>query len=127
MRKTKSGIKQLIIPGMLFENMGLTYLGPVDGHNMRQMMKLFNEAKRVEGPVIVHVLTEKGRGYEPASTHPDRFHGTGPFDISTGKQLSVKDSTNLYRCFCQMLWYSLGRTHPKLVGDYSCHERRHRP
>ena len=53
MRKTKSSIKQLIIPGMLFENMGLTYLGPVDGHNMRQMMKLFNEAKRVEGPVLV--------------------------------------------------------------------------
>ncbi len=68
--KTKTGIKQLVIPGMLFENMGLTYLGPVNGHNMRQMMKLFNEAKRVEGPVIVHVLTEKGRGYEPAMRHP---------------------------------------------------------
>ena len=78
MRKTKSSVKQLFIPGMLFENMGLTYLGPVDGHNMRQMMKLFNEAKRVEGPVVVHVLTKKGRGYEPASAHPDRFHGTGP-------------------------------------------------
>ena len=63
MRKTKSSIKQLFIPGMLFENMGLTYLGPVDGHNMRQMMKLFNEAKRVEGPVVVHVLTKKGKGY----------------------------------------------------------------
>ena len=62
MRRTKSSIKQLIIPGMFFENMGLTYLGPVDGHDMRQMMKLFNEAKRVEGPVIVHVLTQKGRG-----------------------------------------------------------------
>lgn len=83
-RKTKSGIKQLIIPGMLFENMGLTYLGPVDGHNMTQMMKLFNEAKKVEGAVIVHVLTEKGRGYEPALRHPARFHGTGPFDIETG-------------------------------------------
>lgn len=58
---------------MLFENMGLTYLGPVDGHNMRQMMKLFNEAKRVEGPVVVHVLTKKGRGYEPASAHPTGF------------------------------------------------------
>lgn len=83
-RKTKSGIKQLIIPGMLFENMGLTYLGPVDGHNMRQMMKLFNEAKRVEGAVIVHVLTEKGMGYPPAMRHPARFHGTGPFEIATG-------------------------------------------
>lgn len=86
-RRTKSSIKQLFIPGMLFENMGLTYLGPVDGHNMRQMMKLFNEAKRVEGPVVVHVLTKKGMGYEPASTHPDRFHGTGPFEIESGNPL----------------------------------------
>ena len=98
MRRTKSSIKQLIIPGMLFENMGLTYLGPVDGHNMRQMMKLFNEAKRVEGPVIVHVLTHKGRGYEPASLHPDQFHGTGPFDIKTGRQLFCEERTDVYRC-----------------------------
>lgn len=85
---------------MLFENMGITYLGPVDGHNMRQMMRLFNEAKRVEGPVIVHVLTEKGRGYTPACVHPDRFHGTGPFDIKTGKSLSAKKSltyTDVFR------------------------------
>ncbi len=83
-RKTKSSIKQLIIPGMLFENMGLTYLGPVDGHNMRQMMRLFNEAKKVSGPVLVHILTQKGRGYPPAEEHPKMFHGTGPFDIRTG-------------------------------------------
>lgn len=75
---------------MLFENMGLTYLGPVDGHNMRQMMRLFNEAKRVKGPVVVHVLTEKGRGYEPARRNPDMYHGIGPFDIKTGKQLQQK-------------------------------------
>ena len=86
-RRTKSSIKQLLIPGMLFENIGLTYLGPVDGHNMRLMMKTINEAKRVEGPVVVHVVTQKGRGYEPAVLHPDRFHGTGPFDIATGEPL----------------------------------------
>ena len=85
MRRTKSSSKQRFIPGMLFENMGLTYLGPVDGHNMRQMMRLFNEAKRVKGPVVVHVLTEKGRGYEPARRNPDMFHGIGPFDIKTGR------------------------------------------
>ena len=89
-RRTKSSIKQLFIPGMLFENMGLTYLGPVDGHNMRQMMRLFNEAKRVKGPVVVHVLTEKGRGYEPARQNPDMFHGIGPFDIKTGKPTQKK-------------------------------------
>ena len=90
-RRTKSSIKQLIIPGMLFENMGLTYLGPVDGHNMRQLMRLLNDAKKVEGPVLVHVLTEKGRGYEPARRHPERFHGTGPFDVKTGKLLDRSD------------------------------------
>ncbi len=114
-RKTKSSIKQLIIPGMLFENMGLTYLGPVDGHNMRQMMKLFNEAKRVEGPVIVHVLTEKGRGYAPASRYPDRFHGTGPFDIQTGKPLSVKKGTTWTEVFGETM-KKLGKEEKKLVG-----------
>ena len=114
-RKTKSSIKQLIIPGMLFENMGLTYLGPVDGHNMRQMMKLFNEAKRVEGPVIVHVLTEKGRGYRPASLHPDRFHGTGPFDIKTGKPLADKKGLTYTEVFSNAM-KDLGRKEKKLVG-----------
>ena len=83
-RKTKSSIKQLIIPGMLFENMGLTYLGPVDGHDMRQLGKVLQEAKRKQGPVLIHVLTEKGRGYEPAMRHPARFHGAAPYEIETG-------------------------------------------
>jgi 1-deoxy-D-xylulose-5-phosphate synthase len=114
-RKTKSSIKQLIIPGMLFENMGLTYLGPVDGHNMRQMMRLFNEAKRVEGAVIVHVLTEKGRGYEPASTHPERFHGTGPFDIATGALLEKKSGPTYTDVFSEAM-LRLGEKEPRLVG-----------
>lgn len=114
MRKTKNSIKQLIIPGMLFENMGITYLGPVDGHNMRQMMRLFNEAKRVEGPVIVHVLTEKGRGYTPACVHPDRFHGTGPFDIKTGKSLSAKKSLTYTDVFSDTVT-ALGKEQKKLV------------
>ncbi|NCB91274.1 MAG: 1-deoxy-D-xylulose-5-phosphate synthase [Clostridia bacterium] len=82
--KTKSSIKQFLIPGMLFENMGLTYLGPVDGHNINQMVKVLKEAKRKPGPVLIHVLTEKGRGYVPAMRHPARFHGAGPFEIDTG-------------------------------------------
>ena len=84
LHKTKSSIKQLVIPGMLFENMGLTYLGPVDGHDMRQLGKVLQEAKRKQGPVLIHVLTEKGRGYEPAMRHPARFHGTAPYEIETG-------------------------------------------
>ena len=115
MRKTKSSVKQLFIPGMLFENMGLTYLGPVDGHNMRQMMKLFNEAKRVEGPVVVHVLTQKGKGYGPASAHPDRFHGTGPFDIQTGKALQKKTVPSYTDIFSEKM-LSLGEKNKKLVA-----------
>lgn len=84
LHKTKSSIKQLVIPGMLFENMGLTYLGPVDGHDMRQLGKVLQEAKRKKGPVLIHVLTEKGRGYEPAMRHPARFHGVAPYEIETG-------------------------------------------
>lgn len=84
LHKTKSSIKQLVIPGMLFENMGLTYLGPVDGHDMRQLGKVLQEAKRKQGPVLIHVLTEKGRGYEPAMRHPTRFHGAAPYEIETG-------------------------------------------
>lgn len=84
LHKTKSSIKQLVIPGMLFENMGLTYLGPVDGHDMRQLGKVLQEAKRKKGPVLIHVLTEKGRGYEPAMHHPARFHGAAPYEIETG-------------------------------------------
>lgn len=83
-RRTKSGIKQLLIPGMLFEDMGILYLGPVDGHDIEKMTAMFQKASRVSGPVLVHVLTQKGRGYEPAVRHPARFHGTEPFDIETG-------------------------------------------
>ncbi len=112
---TKSGIKQLVIPGMLFENMGLTYLGPVDGHNMCQMMKLFNEAKRVDGPVIVHVLTQKGRGYEPAVRHPDRFHGTSAFDIKTGLPLKKQGKANYTDIFSTVM-RKLGDREPKVVA-----------
>ena len=70
-------MKQLLIPGMIFENMGITYLGPVDGHNLMDLVRILREAKKVNGAVVVHVQTEKGRGYQPAEEHPDRFHGTG--------------------------------------------------
>ncbi len=98
-RKAKSSIKQLFIPGMLFENMGLTYLGPVDGHDVRKMLRIFNMAARVNGPVVVHVITKKGKGYAPAERHPARFHGTGAFEIETGlpkKQKKKADYTDVF-------------------------------
>lgn len=94
LRKTKSGLKQLFIPGMLFENMGITYLGPVDGHNIRHMIKTLRTAKKVQGPVIVHVLTNKGKGYAPAINDPSKFHGTSAFDLNTGK--AKKENTGTY-------------------------------
>ena len=88
--RTKQGIKQLLIPGMLFEDMGITYLGPVDGHDLRQLCRVLKEAKKVNHAVLVHVLTKKGKGYRPAEKNPAHFHGVEPFDIETGKAKNKK-------------------------------------
>ena len=93
-RRAKSSFKQLVIPGMLFEDMGLTYLGPVDGHNIDDLVMVINDAKRVRGPVLIHALTQKGRGYVPAERHPARFHGAEPFDIETGLPTKPRTSAN---------------------------------
>jgi len=82
--RLKDSFKYLVVPGMLFEELGFTYLGPVDGHDIKAMMTMLQQAKTVSGPVLVHVLTQKGRGYQPAEENPDRFHGVGPFDVATG-------------------------------------------
>lgn len=102
-RKTKSSIKQLFIPGMLFENMGLTYLGPVDGHNISQLVRTLKKAAKVNGAVIVHVITKKGRGYLPAERHPARFHGTGAFDVETGLPLSKKTKADYTDVFASVM------------------------
>ena len=102
-RKTKSSIKQLVVPGMFFEDMGITYLGPVPGHNIKALVRAFQEAKKFEGPVLLHVLTEKGKGYEPAESEPSKFHGVGPFDIETGKVLGKKDRDTCTDVFGKVL------------------------
>ena len=113
-RKTKSSIKQIVIPGMLFENMGITYLGPVDGHDIHQMVRVFQEAKRFEGPILVHVLTKKGQGYEPALRHPSRFHGAGPFEIETGLPLSRSNPT--YTDIFSTVMRKMGDREPDVVA-----------
>lgn len=82
--RVKDSVKYLLVAGMLFEELGFTYLGPIDGHNIPAMLNVFRQAQAVEGPVVVHVLTKKGKGYAPAETNPDKFHGVGPFDPVTG-------------------------------------------
>lgn len=92
--KAKNSIKQFFVPGMLFEEMGITYLGPVDGHNMKKLYRTLKEAQKMDHPVLVHVLTEKGKGYAPAERNPAKFHGIGPFEPATGeiKKQKTKDS-----------------------------------
>lgn len=87
-QKTKSGIKALMIPGMMYEEMGIMYIGPIDGHNINNMVKVLSEASRYQGPVIVHVRTKKGKGFVPAERHPSRFHGAGPYDLEKGLPLN---------------------------------------
>lgn len=86
----KKGIKQLIIPGMYFEEIGFKYLGPVDGHNIEDLEEIFRAAKKIKEPILIHVLTKKGKGYKPAEENPDKFHGASPFNIETGKPLKKK-------------------------------------
>ena len=102
-RRTKSGIKQLLVPGMFFEDMDITYLGPVDGHDIRKLVKVLKEAKRVDHAVLVHVLTKKGKGYPPAEENPAKFHGTGPFDIKTGEPTEVSTTDSYTQVFSKVL------------------------
>ena len=114
-RNAKSGIKQLLVPGMYFEEMGIIYLGPVDGSDIKAMCKAFSEAKRVRGPVLVHVITKKGDGYLPAEQHPARFHGTEPFDIKTGEPLTRRTKPNYTDVFSAVM-KKLGEREPQLVA-----------
>ena len=89
-QRIKRGIKQLVIPKMYFEDIGFTYLGPVDGHDIEKLESILKLSKQVENPVLIHVLTKKGKGYKIAEQNPDKFHATGPFDIKTGKAKKAK-------------------------------------
>ena len=114
-RKTKNSIKQFFVPGMLFEEMGLTYLGPYDGHNIDQLMRAFKEAKQVNGAVVLHVCTQKGQGYEPAMRHPARFHGAEPFVIETGLPKKKRIKANYTDIFSTVM-RKMGDREPDVVA-----------
>lgn len=86
-QRTKRGIKQLVIPKMYFEDIGFRYLGPVDGHNIEKLEEILNICKEQEGPILIHVLTKKGKGYKPAESNPDKFHSTSKFEKETGEKI----------------------------------------
>ena len=114
-RRAKNSFKQLVIPGMLFEDMGITYLGPVEGHDISGLIRVIQEAKRVKGPVMIHVLTEKGKGYGPAERHPARFHGTDPFDIETGIPSHPRTVANYTDIFSTVMC-KLGQRDEKVIA-----------
>ena len=115
LRQAKSSFKQLVIPGMFFEDMGVTYLGPVDGHDIEGMIKVVEEAKRVKGAVLIHTLTQKGKGYGPAEKHPARFHGAEPFDIETGIPSNPRTVANYTDVFSTVMC-KLGQRDERIVA-----------
>jgi len=101
--RLKDGVKRLVVPGMLFEDLGFTYLGPVQGHDLRELREVLEHAQSLRGPVLVHVLTRKGKGYQPAEEEPARWHGTSPFDIESGKPRRVSDGRSYTQAFAEAL------------------------
>ena len=114
-RRAKSSFKHLVVPGMFFEDMGITYLGPVDGHNIPAMVRLLGEARKIRGAVLLHVITQKGRGYAPAERHPARFHGAEPFDIETGIPSKPQSKANYTDIFSTVMC-KMGQREEKVVA-----------
>ena len=102
-RNIKNGIKHFVIPGTWFEELGLTYLGPVDGHDIPALMRVIEEAKRVKGAVVIHALTTKGNGFSPAEKHPSRFHGAEPFNTENGLPTSPRKNANYTDIFSTVM------------------------
>ena len=114
-RRSKEHLKSLVLPSMIFEDMGLTYIGPIDGHNIGQMVTAFQAAKRLDEPVLVHVVTKKGKGYRFAEEHPDRFHGISPFYVATGRLKNPSSGVSWTHIFGEEM-LRLGLEKPELVA-----------
>ena len=105
-KKTEESFKAFVTPGMLFEAFGIEYVGPIDGHNISELIETFTSVSRLEGPVLVHVITKKGKGYPPAEQNPSMFHGVGPFERNSGKIISASGSSS--------------RSYTAIFGEYLC-------
>lgn len=115
-RRLKGSVKYLIVPQSIFEELGFTYLGPVDGHDLPGLLEVLQAATKVDGPVLVHVLTKKGKGYKPAEDCPNKFHGTGPFEIATGKKITKPGAPITYTEVFGETLSRLADTDEKIVG-----------
>ncbi len=112
-KKSKDSIRQLFVKGGFFEDFGIKYIGPIDGHDIKEMVRVLNALKRLNEPVVMHVVTQKGRGYVPAEQNPSAFHGVGSFDIATGESLASKSLT--YTSVFSKTICRLGKAHPNVV------------
>lgn len=115
-RRLKGSVKYLMVPTSIFEELGFTYLGPVDGHDLHGLLEILQKAKKIEGPVMVHVLTKKGKGYAPAEESPNKFHGTGPYDILTGKKIVNPNAPISYTEVFGDTITELAKADEKIVG-----------
>ena len=115
-RRLKGSVKYLMVPTSIFEELGFTYLGPVDGHDIHGLIEVLQAAKKIDGPVMVHVLTKKGKGYKPAEESPNKFHGTGPFEIATGKKITNPDAPISYTEVFGKTITELADSDKKIVG-----------
>ncbi|WP_026522175.1 1-deoxy-D-xylulose-5-phosphate synthase [Butyrivibrio sp. VCB2001] len=114
-RRAKNSFKQLFVPGMVFENLGITYLGPVNGHDTAGLVRAIKEARKVKKAVMIHVVTKKGKGYEPAEKHPARFHGTEPFIVENGLPRNPRTTANYQDIFSTVMC-KLGARDDKVVA-----------
>lgn len=116
LRRLKGSVKYLMVPTSIFEELGFTYLGPVDGHDVEGLIDVLQAARKINGPVMVHVLTKKGKGYKPAEESPNKFHGTGPYEIATGKKITNPDAPITYTEVFGKTITELADTDKKIVG-----------
>jgi len=113
--RLKDSFKYFVVPGMIFEELGFTYLGPIDGHNITEMLNIFGQAGAIRGPVLVHVVTQKGKGYPPAEERADKFHGIGPFQVKTGQSMKRSSQPTYTEVFGQTL-VKLAQKNEKIVA-----------
>lgn len=115
-RRLKGSVKYLMVPSSIFEELGYTYLGPIDGHDLNALQDVFQAAKKIDGPVLVHVLTKKGKGYAPAEESPNKFHGTGPYDVTTGKKITNPAAPITYTEVFGNTLTEMAKADKKIVG-----------
>lgn len=115
LEKLEDSLTFLVIPGMFFEELGISYLGPIDGHNITDLKMIFNHARDRKGPVLIHVLTTKGKGYPPAEKYPQKFHGTGPFELKSGQKLDQSPAKSYTDIFGETI-VDLAQADPRIVA-----------